>query len=59
VILAKNQERSQRNKAKVGVGKNKYIKLDKTHYCIEKFNIAFSLCGVLVVAFYFPKVSQK
>ena len=59
MILAKNQERSQRDKEKVGVGKNKYIKLDRTHYCIEKFNIALSLYGVQVVAFYFPKVSQK
>ena len=31
------------------------IKLDKTHYCTEKFNVALSLDGVLEIALYFSE----
>ena len=59
MILTKDQERNKRNKEWMRIGKSKCVESDKTCYCIEKFNIAFSLCGILVVAFYFPKVSQE
>jgi len=34
---------------------SKYVKLDRTHCCIEKFNITFSLCQVLRVTLYFSE----
>ena len=37
------------------IGKSRYIELDGTHCCIGKFNVAFSLCGVLGVTLYFSK----
>ena len=43
MILTKNQERSEKNKERVGVRKSRYIELDGTYYYIEKFNVALSL----------------
>jgi len=37
------------------IRKSGYVELDGTHYCIGKFNIALSLCGVLEVTLYFSK----
>jgi len=37
------------------IRKSRYIESNGTHYCIEKFNMALSLCGVLEVALYFSK----
>ena len=37
------------------IRKSEYIELDRTHYYIEKFNIALSLCKVLGVTLYFFK----
>ena len=55
VILTKNQRRSKENKDKVRVKMNRNIKLNRTCYYIEKFNIVFSLCGALGVNLYFSK----
>jgi len=55
VIITKNQRKSKRNKERVEIRKSRCIKLNRTHYCIENINIALSLCGVLVVTFYFSK----
>ena len=41
------------------IKKSRYIKLDRTYYYIEKFNVTLSLCGVLGVAFYFSKSFSK
>ena len=37
------------------IRKSGYIESDWTHCCIEKFNMALSLCGVLEVALYFSE----
>ena len=37
------------------IEKSRCVKLNGTHCCIGKFNVALSLCGVLEVAFYFSK----
>ena len=37
------------------IRKSRYIELDKAYCCTEKFNVALSLCGVLMVALYFSK----
>ena len=55
MILTKDQERSKRNKKRVRIRKSGYIELDGTHYYIEKFNIALSLCRVLEVTLYFSE----
>ena len=55
MILTKDQERSKGDKERVRIRKSKCIESDGTHCCTEKFNIALSLCGVLVVALYFSK----
>ena len=57
MILTNNQERSKENKERVGIRKSRYIKLNRTNYCIEKFNITLSLCKVLEIAFYFLRTS--
>jgi len=37
------------------IGKSRYVELDRTHYCIGKFNVTLSLCRVLEIALYFFK----
>ena len=37
------------------IGKSGCVESDRTHYCIEKFNVALSLYKVLEVTFYFSK----
>jgi len=37
------------------IGKSRYIELNWTCCCTEKFNAALSLCRVLEVALYFSK----
>jgi len=37
------------------IGKSGCIESDGTHCCTGKFNMALSLCRVLVVAFYFSE----
>jgi len=37
------------------IGKSRCIEPDGTCYCTEKFNVAPSWCGVLVVALYFSE----
>ena len=37
------------------IGKSRCVELNWTHYCIEKFNVALSLCRVLGITFYFSK----
>ena len=37
------------------IKKSRYIELNRTYYCIVKFNIALSLCRVLEIALYFSK----
>ena len=37
------------------IRKSRCIELDGTHCCTEKFNTAFSLCGVLGNTLYFSK----
>ena len=37
------------------IRKSEYIESDRTHCCIEMFNVALSLCEVLGVALYFSK----
>ena len=37
------------------IEKSGCIELNWTHCCIEKFNVALSLCGVLRVTLYFSK----
>jgi len=41
------------------IRKSGCIKLDGTHYCIEKFNMALNLCRVLEIALYFTKGFSK
>ena len=55
VILTNNQGRSEEDKKQMQIRKNRCIKQNRTHYCIEKFNMAFSLYRVLKIALYFPK----
>ena len=55
VILIKNQGRSKRDKKQMQIGKSRYIELDKAYCCTKKFNMALSLCRVLMVALYFSK----
>ena len=55
MILIKNQERSKGNKEEIRIRKSKYIESDRTHCCIGKFNVAFNLCRVLGVTFYFSE----
>jgi len=55
VILTKDQERSKGDKKRMRVRKNGYIKLDRTYYCIGKFNMALSLYRVLEVTLYLSK----
>ena len=50
VILTKDQGRSKGNKDWIGIRKSRYIKSDRTHYYMGKFNMALSLYGVLGVA---------
>ena len=37
------------------IKKSGYVELDGTHYYTGKFNVALSLCGVLVIALYFSE----
>ena len=53
--MTKDQERNKRNKEVVRIRKSKFIKPDRTHCYTGKFNIAFSLCEVLEITFYFFK----
>jgi len=53
--ITKNQERSKRDKEKVRIRKSRYIKSDETYYYIKKFNVVFSLCGVLEIILYFSE----
>ena len=55
VILTKDQERNKGDKKWMRIRKSRYVESDGTHYCIGKFNIALSLCGVLEVTLYFSK----
>ena len=55
MILTKNQGRSKRDKEEVRIRKSRCVKSDGTYYCIEKFNMALSLCKVLRVTLYFSK----
>ena len=55
MILTKNQKRSKRNKEWMRIGKSGCIELNQTCCCIEKFNMALSLCGVLGVTLYFSE----
>ena len=55
MIITKNQERSKRNKERLRIRKSRCIESDRTHCCIQKFNMALSLCKVLEVALYFSK----
>ena len=55
VILTKDQGRGKGNKEWMRIGKSGYIELNRTHYCIGKFNVALSLCRILGVTFYFSK----
>ena len=55
MILTKDQGRSKGNKEWMRIGKSRYVKSNWTHCCIEEFNVALSLCGVLEVALYFSK----
>ena len=55
MILTKNRERSKGNKERIRIRKSKYIESDRTHCCIGKFNVAFSLGRVLGVTFYFSE----
>ena len=55
VILTKDQEKSNRDKKRVRIGKSRCVKLNGTYCCTRKFNIALSLYRVLGVAFYFSK----
>jgi len=54
VILTKNQ-RSKKNKKGMRIRKSRYIELDRTHFYIKKFNMAFSLYRVLEITFYLFK----
>ena len=55
IILTKDQRRSKRDKEWMRIKKSRCIKLDRTHCCIGKFNIALSLCRVLEIALYFSE----
>ena len=55
MILTKDQGRVKGNKEWMRIGKSRYIELDETHGCTEKFNTALSLCGVLETALYFSE----
>ena len=55
VILIKDQRRSKRNKKRMRIGKSRYIELNRTRCCTEKFNMALSLYGVLGVTLYFSE----
>ena len=55
MILTKNQERSKRDKEGVRIGKSRYVELDRTCYCIEKFNVVLSPYRVLRINLYFSK----
>ena len=55
VILTKNQGRDKENKEWIRIGKSRYIKLNQTHCCTEKFNVVLSLCEVLKITLYFSK----
>ena len=55
MILTKNQERSKRDKEGVRIGKSRYIELNRTCCCIEKFNVVLSLYKVLEITLYFSK----
>ena len=55
MILTKNQKRSKENKKRVQIRKSRYIELDRTCCCTEKFNVAFSLYRVLEIVLYFSK----
>ena len=59
VILTKDQERSKRDKERVRIRKSRCIELDRTYFCIGKFNIALSLNRVLEIALYFSKSFSK
>jgi len=59
MILTKDQERSKGDKERVRIRKSRYIELEGTHYCIEKFNMALSLYRVLEVALNFFKGFSK
>ena len=41
------------------IRKSRCVKLDRTHYCIGKFNIVLSLCGVLEITLYFSESFLK
>ena len=59
VILTKDQERSKRDKERVRIRKSRCIELDRTYFCIRKFNTALSLNRVLEIALYFSKSFSK
>jgi len=41
------------------IEKSRYVELNQTHCCTEKFNVALSLCRVLGIAPYFSKGFSK
>ena len=55
VILTKDWGRSKRNKKWMRIGKSRCVELNRTRYCIGKFNMALSLYGVLGVTLYFSE----
>ena len=55
MTLTKDQGRDEKNKEWMRIGKSRWIELDGTCCCIRKFNVALSLCRVLVVTLYFSK----
>ena len=59
MIMTKDKERIKGDKERVRIRKSRYIELDGTHYCTEKFNVALSLYRVLEVALNFFKGFSK
>jgi len=55
MILTKDQERGKGNKEWIRIRKSRCVEWDGTCCCTGKFNMAFSLCKVLEVTFYFSK----
>jgi len=55
MILTKDQKRSKRDKQGVRIEKSRYIELNRTCCCIEKFNVVLSLYRVLRINLYFSK----
>jgi len=55
MILTKNQEKSMEQKEWIRIRKSGCVELDGTCCCLEKFNMALSLCKVLRSTLYFSK----